>query len=126
MEQLLPIGTVVRAKLDEKSSATLMIAGYFPKDERTGKLYDYATILYPFGMDIQPNISMIDEDIIENVVFEGYMDEDAQAFTKSLPEMMTAFVKVLREEALKQGTESSAKAEESKSGNDVNPEEEFG
>lgn len=128
MEQLLPIGTVVRAKIDEKTSVTLMIAGYLPKDEKTKKMYDYATVVYPFGMDMQPNISMIDEDSIEEVVFEGYMDEDAAALTRSLPEMLTAFAKALHAEAVKQESEKAdeRKAENANADECVNPEEEFG
>ncbi len=86
MEQLLALGTVVKADLGEKSTALLMIAGYYPRDERNGRVYDYLTVMYPVGMTLQAAVQMIDSSEILSVEADGYLDETTQAFTRGLPE----------------------------------------
>lgn len=88
MERLLALGSVVRVQVEEQAAARLMIAGYFPEDRESGRIYDYATVVYPFGMWAQPAVQMIDEAQILNVEAAGYMDEKAEAFTWALPRMI--------------------------------------
>ena len=88
MERLLALGSVVQVQVEEQATARLMIAGYFPEDKESGRIYDYATVVYPFGMWEQPAIQMIDEAQILKVEAAGYMDERAEAFTWTLPRMI--------------------------------------
>ena len=66
MEQLLALGTVVKADLGEKSTALLMIAGYYPRDERNGRVYDYLTVMYPVGMTLQAAAALLEPEAKES------------------------------------------------------------
>ena len=125
MEQLLTLGTVVKAAVGKGQTARLMIIGYYPQDNQDGKVYDYATVLYPFGMCFEPAIQCINSGLIVEVEKNGYMDEEADAFTKGLPELIKTtnevILSVLKEEAEK--TEAAKAAQEAKEAS-VNKEEE--
>lgn len=105
MDKLLALGTVVRVNLGKGNTASLMIAGYYPRSLETGEVYEYLTVMYPFGMTHQVAVQMIHADAILEVEAEGYMDETAEIFTKGLPEMIKkteeVVLSVLKEEALK-------------------------
>lgn len=88
MERLLALGSVVKVRIEEQAAARLMIAGYLPRDEDTGEIYDYVTVLYPFGMQQVPAVQMIRQEQILSVEAEGYLDERAEAFTRELPELI--------------------------------------
>lgn len=88
MERLLALGSVVKVQVEEQATARLMIAGYLPEDRKTGKIYDYVTVLYPWGMQQVPAVQMILQDQILEVEAEGYLDEKAAAFTRELPELI--------------------------------------
>lgn len=114
MEQLLALGTVVKVDLGKKQTARLMIIGYYPQNKQDGKVYDYVTVLYPFGMCFEPAIQCINKASILAVEKEGYLDETAEAFTKELPQLIQktndTILAVLKEEAEK--TEAAKKAQE--------------
>lgn len=84
MEALFPIGTIIQAEV-EIGVATLMIIGYFPKKNDTGKIYDYSAILYPQGIDLNTNIFLVNRGMILNVIHKGYMDELAEQLVVKLP-----------------------------------------
>ena len=130
MEKLLALGTIVRVNLGKGNTASLMIAGYYPRSLETGEVYEYLTVMYPFGVTHQVAFQMIHEDAILAVETEGYLDETAEIFTRGLPEMIKkteeVVLDVLKEEALKtdalkaaaeaakEATESSETVEEEK------------
>lgn len=105
MEKLLALGTIVRANLGKGNTASLMISGYYPRSLETGEVYEYLTVMYPFGVSHQMALQMIHEDAILAVEAEGYLDETAEIFTRELPQMIKkteeVVLDVLREEALK-------------------------
>ena len=70
MNRLLPIGSVVRVAGEEDP---LMVIGFYPEAE--GRSYDYLAAQYPQGLFEIPVMSAFDEDLIEEVLFEGYQDE---------------------------------------------------
>ena len=88
MKQLLPLGTIVKVNLGQKSAAYLMIAGYYPKNNETGEVYDYLTVMYPFGMCYKESVQMIKASSIMQIEAMGYMDETAEKFTKELPQLL--------------------------------------
>lgn len=110
MERLLALGSVVRVQVEEQATARLMIAGYFPEDTRTGKRYDYVTVLYPFGMQQTPAVQMINHGQILSVEAEGYLDEQADAFTRELPELLGRLTERMKEAV------AEAKAQEASGG----------
>lgn len=132
MERLLALGSVVRVQVEEQATARLMIAGYFPEDTRTGKRYDYVTVVYPFGMQQTPAVQMINHGQILSVEAEGYLDEQAEAFTKELPELirrMTEEMKKAVAEAKAQkasGENGSAAAADEAAKKKVDPNQAFG
>ena len=81
-----------------------------------GKVYEYATVLYPFGMSFEPAVQCINSGLIVEVEKNGYMDEEADAFTKGLPELLKTtsdvILDVLKEEAEK--TEAAKAVQEAK------------
>lgn len=82
-EKYLPIGTVVILKNGEKK---LMITGFNPstKDENGTISFDYSGCYYPEGI-LNPNESyLFNHDMIDNVCFIGYEDEDAKLFIEML------------------------------------------
>lgn len=109
MEQLLALGTVVKADLGEKNTALLMIAGYYPQ-EQSGRVYDYLTVMYPFGMCFTNAVQMVDKEAILSVEADGYLDEATEEFTKGLPELLElakqSVLEEIREQQNKQETET--------------------
>ena len=72
-KNLLPIGSVVSIRFN---SSKFMITGYGPVDSKTNKVYDYMSVIYPFGFDSYENTIMFDRDVIKKVYFMGYKSED--------------------------------------------------
>ena len=116
MEQLLALGTVVKAAVGKGQTARLMIIGYYPQDNQDGSVYEYATVLYPFGMCFEPAVQCINSRLIIEVEKNGYMDQEADAFTKGLPELIKTtkevILDVLKEEAEKVEAAKAAQAGE--------------
>lgn len=127
MEQLLALGTVVKAVVGPKQTARLMIIGYYPRNHQDGQVYDYATVLYPMGMSMAPAMQCINKNVILAVEKAGYLDEEAAQFTKGLPELLRTtsdvILDVLKEEAQKtdaaQAEEQGGTADEEKTKKDM-------
>lgn len=94
MDDLLPVGSVVRLKQDPKFE--LMIAGYY--QEVDDVVYDYVAVIYPNGMDGVDSLFVFQQSAIESVIFEGYKDEEGEAFTMMLPKLLQAVGTALEEE----------------------------
>lgn len=93
MEQLLALGTVVKVRLSEKNTVRLVVAGYFPGDKSTEKIYDYSAVPYPWGMQPNPAIQMFNQSQIVSVEFPGYLDEDGERLTRELPQALEQYKK---------------------------------
>lgn len=106
MEALLPIGTIIQAEV-EIGVATLMIIGYYPKKNDTGKIYEYSAVLYPQGIDLNTNIFLLNRSMILNVICEGYKDDVAEQFIATLPLFIEKVGQALREQETSVETKSS-------------------
>ena len=79
LDYLLPIGSVVTL---EEGKHKLMIFGVKQTHSETGKLYDYAGVLYPeYQM-------LFNHDKIKSVEFRGYENEERERFIKKLGEIL--------------------------------------
>lgn len=82
--KFLNLGSIVHLKDDEKN-IKLMIISYLPEVSENDKkgYYDYAACLYPFGL-IEDKAFFFNEEDIDEVLEEGYSDEDGKEFIQSL------------------------------------------
>ena len=73
MDNLLPIGTIVRLYNGE---IDLMIIGRFPLYNQEGKIgyFDYVACLYPTGVASE-ELLYFNQENIDKVIFEGYHSE---------------------------------------------------
>ncbi len=83
VEQLLPIGSIIRLKGAEKR---LMIFGVRQSqdDEQEPREYDYVGVIYPEGHIGQELQFLFDHADIEEIVFRGYEDEERKEFLGKL------------------------------------------
>lgn len=85
MGQLLSIGSIV--VVDKENDNKLMILGYFPYDIEDKHLYTYSGTFYPTGIVNENSIVMFNEDSIEEVVFNGFKNEDGEELLNDLSEI---------------------------------------
>lgn len=81
MKKYLPIGTIVKLKNVDKLT---MIAGYFPRSEANGKIWDYSAFPYPEGMIDNDKIVQFDGEAIEKIIVMGYQDEFQMQFIRAV------------------------------------------
>lgn len=72
IKDLLPIGSIVKLK---KVNIKVMISGVFPKDNETGKVFDYFGVSYPFGYVSDKTNIVFQASAIDEIIFRGYEDE---------------------------------------------------
>lgn len=82
---LLPIGSVVTL---EEGKHKLMIFGVKQTHSETGKLYDYAGVLYPEGNVGTEYQMLFNHDKIKSIEFRGYENEERERFIKKLGEIL--------------------------------------
>ena len=82
---LYALGTVVRVK---GYIGEYMIMGYYPMIN--GKVHRYMLINAAFGVSSGKQNLMIDDDAIDEVLFEGYSDEEGLELRECLYEMMSS------------------------------------
>ena len=85
LDYLLPIGSVVTL---EEGKHKLMIFGVKQTHSETGKLYDYAGVLYPEGNVGTEYQMLFNHDKIKSVEFRGYENEERERFIKKIPEVI--------------------------------------
>ena len=79
----LPIGSVVLLKGGTKRT---MIYGRMQLSIDTGKMYDYIACFYPEG-NVSKNFTFLfDHSQIEEVIFEGFSDEEDKSFVHNILE----------------------------------------
>lgn len=81
--KLLPVGSVV--KLKTSSLVQMMISGYYPVDSEKEVLYEYQGLLYPQGMLSEKSFLLFDSEDIEEIIYEGYSDEEGDVIREMLP-----------------------------------------
>ena len=92
MEILLSLGAVVKLKdMDGK----VMIIGYYPEDDISEEIYQYLTVSYPLGFHPETKLIMIDREMIEEVLFEGYENDLSQKYKEAISIVMNTEIEVL-------------------------------
>ena len=81
VKRVLPIGSVVLLKGAERY---IVVMGYLMVEDETKKVWDYMGCAYPMGAISSEMTLMFDDDQIEKVVFEGFVDEEGTAFRKKV------------------------------------------
>lgn len=84
---LLPIGSVVLLK---ESTKKVMIVGLCQKSTgESGKLYDYAGVMFPEGYFAADQLFLFNGDQIAQLYAIGYQDADQLAFKEKADELMS-------------------------------------
>lgn len=86
LDYLLPIGSVVRLKEGKKK---VMIFGVKQTDENTDITYDYAAVIYPEGNIGREYQVMFNHDLIEEVYFRGFENDERTEFIKKLSDIFS-------------------------------------
>ena len=97
VEQLLPIGSVVKLK---NSSKELVIMGTMQlkrMKDGTGRAYDYLGVPYPEGYMGQDTGFLFDRDAVEQVVFTGYTSEGRTRFLRAIQQLLDETEKTIQE-----------------------------
>ena len=81
IKNLLPIGTVVLLKGGVKK---LMIFGVKQTDTATNIDYDYISVIYPEGNVGDEAQFFFNHDVIEEIFYRGYEDDDRATFIENL------------------------------------------
>lgn len=79
MKDILPLGSIVSLKQKAESKVLtpkIMIIGRYLIDSNTGNISDYMGLVYPFGFQGLETIIYFDAPAIEQVIFEGYLNEE--------------------------------------------------
>ncbi len=84
VRNLLPIGSIVLLKDSKKR---LMIYGMFQHEVENDTIYDYIGVPYPEGFVDVTKSFLFNEDIIEDVLYIGYIDSEFQIFKNQLEEI---------------------------------------
>ena len=90
VDQLLPIGSIVRLKEGEKR---LMIFGYDQVNPETEEAFDYSGVFYPEGNIGLESIFMFNHENIEELQFIGYSDIERDAFMANVAEVVAGMNK---------------------------------
>lgn len=75
---MLSIGSVVYLKEGSKKIMVLNRGPLVLVDEKT-KMFDYSGCIYPVGL-VPDEILYFNEDNVDKVLFEGFVDEDEERF----------------------------------------------
>lgn len=80
---MLPIGSIVYLREGTSKIMVLNRAPILPSNEtgEEGLWYDYSGCFYPQGLDPQ-NVFYFNEENIDEVVFEGFSDEEEERFQR--------------------------------------------
>lgn len=95
IENLLPIGSVVRLA-DAKKKVVIM--GIMPvKHMADGEdiIYDYLGVPYPEGYMTQDTGLLFNHDKIDETIFTGYVNEERELFIKTIQQIVNAADKVI-------------------------------
>ncbi len=86
--KFLPIGTVVLLK---NGSKKIMITGYLPSaKDKPGNVYDYSACLFPEGVISSEQTVVFNHDQINDIISEGYSNEETSNFLVALDELLAS------------------------------------
>ncbi|WP_304580917.1 DUF4176 domain-containing protein [Dubosiella newyorkensis] len=83
MPELLPLGSVVTLKNGDKK---IMIIGRFQRSKESGKIYDYAAVLWPEGMIDSTKMYLFDHKDTRVLYYIGLQNEEEFNFRFVLEE----------------------------------------
>lgn len=81
IKELLPIGSIIKINGIDKR---FMITGVRQTNIEDNKEYDYMAIMYPEGHISDDGQILLDHEMIEDVVFLGYEDDEREVFLNNL------------------------------------------
>lgn len=85
-DKYLPIGTVVVLK---NATKRVMITGFASMSPETGDtIFDYSGCVYPEGFLDYNEVCVFNHEQIDKIFHMGYIDEEEEAFKKSLVEQL--------------------------------------
>ncbi len=73
-EDLLPVGSIVNIRLDER---LYMILGYFGVSDKDHNVYDYIAVEYPYGY-VGNKMTMFNKKYIKRIIHKGYETDDIE------------------------------------------------
>ena len=80
-KDVLPLGSVVLLK---EATRYIVIVGYSMRENGENKIWDYLGCAYPMGVISNDSGLLFDREQIEKVVFNGFTDEEGDAFRKQI------------------------------------------
>lgn len=84
MSKFLPVGSIV--KLDKNAPTAIMVSGFCPVENESGKKFDYSGVIYPEGFNSSLNLFLFNKEDIDLILYEGYSDESNEIMMKKLSE----------------------------------------
>ena len=103
MENLLPLGSVVKAR-----DLKLMILGDIDQAENGKMRTYYIAVQYPRGFATLASLGMIEPEEIQEVLFTGYIEEGKEGYFKAKKSMHEKLYGMSEEDAKKAMEDSSA------------------
>lgn len=94
MKKMLTVGSIVELK--GENADKVMIAGYHVKT-KDGRIFDYFAVPYPLGMMTPSEYLLINENVISDVVFEGYGNHDSEVYLNALSILEKKFGEIASE-----------------------------
>lgn len=85
MNKLLPIGSVVKIGA---TPSPLLILGHGALSEEEKTVFDYAAVVYPFGLGSDQEVLLFDRADINEVLFTGYADERTEIFYRAIDKLI--------------------------------------
>ena len=80
-KEILPLGSVVLLK---DAKRYLVVMGYLMIQEGEDKVWDYMGCAYPVGAVSSETTLMFNRNQIDEVIFEGFSDEEGETFRKKV------------------------------------------
>ena len=84
----LPVGSIVKLKNQDELIMIITRTGIVE-----GKVIDYIGVLYPYGYIPSANAIYFNESDIEEIIFEGYINEYEVTYAKELKEEYNNYLK---------------------------------
>lgn len=81
IDKVLPLGSVVLLK---DAKRYLVVIGYLIIEDGSNKVWDYMGCAYPIGTISSEATLVFDTEQIDKVIFEGYSDEEGEAFREKV------------------------------------------
>lgn len=84
-QKFLPVGSVVLLK---EATRAIVIIGYAVKEADRDQIWDYLGCAYPIGVVNEKNNLLFNHEQIEQVIAEGYSDEEGKKVLKMVEDQM--------------------------------------